>query len=112
MAKVAWILIKPNGQKTIHPTKILDFLEELPIEKFYGIGKVTANKMYSYQIFKGKDLKAKTFEELVRLFGKSGAYYYNVVQGIHRRSKTNRIQKSVAVEHTFWDDIMKMKNFF
>jgi DNA polymerase-4 len=59
LAKVASDINKPNGQKTIHPTKILDFLEELPIEKFYGIGKVTANKMYSLQIFKGKDLKRK-----------------------------------------------------
>ena len=83
LAKIASDINKPNGQKTIHPTQILEFLEELPIEKFYGIGKVTANKMYSLQIFKGKDLKAKTFEELVRLFGKSGAYYYNVVRGIH-----------------------------
>ena len=113
LAKVASDINKPNGQKTIHPTKILDFLEELPIEKFYGIGKVTANKMYSLQIFKGKNLKAKTFEELVRLFGKSGAYYYNVVQGIHHGEvKPNRIQKSVAVEHTFWDDINEDEELF
>jgi preprotein translocase subunit SecY len=39
--------------------------------------------MYSLQIFKGKDLKAKSMEELARLFGKSGIYYYNVVRGIH-----------------------------
>ena len=106
LAKVASDINKPNGQKTIHPTQILDFLEELPIEKFYGIGKVTANKMYSLQIFKGKDLKAKSMEELARLFGKSGIYYYNVVRGIHHGEvKPHRIQKSVGVEHTFWDDI-------
>lgn len=106
LAKVASDINKPNGQKTIHPTQILDFLEELPIEKFYGIGKVTANKMYSLQIFKGKDLKAKSIEELTKLFGKSGFYYYNVVRGIHHGEvKPNRIQKSVGVEHTFWDDL-------
>lgn len=106
LAKVASDINKPNGQKTIHPERMLDFLEELPIEKFYGIGKVTANKMYSLQIFKGKDLKQKSLEELDRLFGKSGRYYYNVVRGIHLGEvKPNRIQKSVAVEHTFWDDI-------
>lgn len=106
LAKVASDINKPNGQKTIHPTQILDFLEKLPIEKFYGIGKVTANKMYSLQIFKGKDLKEKSLEELVKLFGKSGIYYYNVVRGIHHGEvKPHRIQKSVGVEHTFWDDI-------
>jgi DNA polymerase-4 len=49
----------------------------------------------------------------VRLFGKSGAYYYNVVRGIHHGEvKPNRIQKSVAVEHTFWDDINEDEELF
>ena len=72
MAKVASDYNKPNGQKTIHPTQILDFMEELPIEKFFGIGKVTANKMHELHLFKGSDLKKKSLEELTNLFGKSG----------------------------------------
>ncbi len=59
LAKVASDINKPNGQKTIHPQNVLSFLEELPIEKFYGIGKVTANKMNTLSIYKGKDLKNK-----------------------------------------------------
>ncbi len=106
LAKVASDINKPNGQKTIHPTKIDEFLDQLPIEKFYGVGKVTANKMHELHIFKGVDLKAKTLQQLEGLFGKSGRYYYNVVRGIHNGEvKPNRIQKSVAVERTFWDDI-------
>lgn len=106
LAKVASDINKPNGQKTIHPSKILEFLENLPIEKFYGIGKVTANKMHMLHIFKGSDLKKKTKEELMRLFGKSGQYYYDVVRGIHHSEvKPNRIQKSVAVERTFGEDL-------
>ena len=108
LAKVASDINKPNGQKTIHPEKIEKFLEELPVEKFYGVGKVTANKMFTLGIFKGLDLKKRTLEDLTRLFGKSGRYYYNVVRGIHNGEvKPHRIQKSVAVEHTFWDDIME-----
>ncbi len=107
LAKVASDYNKPNGQKTIHPTQILDFMEELPIEKFYGIGKVTANKMHELHIFKGLHLKEKSLEELVNLFGKSGNYYYNVVRGIHHSEvKPNRIQKSVAVEETFWENLV------
>ena len=107
LAKVASDYNKPNGQKTIHPTQILGFMEELPIEKFYGIGKVTANKMHELHIFKGSDLKKKSLEELIRLFGKSGNYYYNVVRGIHHGEvKPFRIQKSVAVEETFWDNLL------
>lgn len=107
LAKVASDYNKPNGQKTIHPTQILEFMEELPIEKFYGIGKVTANKMHELHIYKGSDLKKKSLEELIRLFGKSGNYYYNVVRGIHHGEvKPFRIQKSVAVEETFWDNLL------
>lgn len=106
LAKVASDINKPNGQKTIHPDKIEKFLEELPVEKFYGVGKVTANKMFSLAIFKGKDLKKRSLEDLTRLFGKSGKYYYNVVRGIHNSEvKPNRIQKSVAVERTFFEDL-------
>ncbi len=106
LAKVASDINKPNGQKTIHPDRIESFLEELPVEKFYGVGKVTANKMFSLGIFKGKDLKKRSVEDLTRMFGKSGAYYYNVVRGIHLSEvKPHRIQKSVAVERTFLEDL-------
>lgn len=113
LAKVASDYNKPNGQKTIHPTKILEFMEELPIEKFFGIGKVTANKMHEMHIFKGSDLKKKSLEELIRLFGKSGNYYYNVVRGIHKSEvQPHRIQKSVAVEETFWDNLLDEESVF
>ena len=55
LAKVASDYRKPNGQKSIHPTQILEFMEKLPIEKFYGIGKVTANKMHELHIYTGKE---------------------------------------------------------
>ncbi len=113
LAKVASDYNKPNGQKTIHPSKILDFMEELPIEKFFGIGKVKANRMHEMHIFKGKDLKEKSLEDLIRLFGKSGNYYYNVVRGIHKSEvKPFRIQKSVGVEETFWDNLLDEDSVF
>ena len=113
LAKVASDYNKPNGQKTIHPIQILEFMEELPIEKFYGIGKVTANKMHEMHIFKGADLKKKSLEELIRHFGKSGNYYYNVVRGIHKSEvKPHRIQKSVAVEETFWENLLDEDSVF
>ncbi|UJF30415.1 DNA polymerase IV [Kaistella sp. 97-N-M2] len=113
LAKVASDYNKPNGQKTIHPTQILEFMEELPIEKFFGIGKVTANKMHELHIFKGADLKKKSLEELHRLFGKSGLYYYNAVRGIHNSEvKSHRIQKSVGVEETFWENLLDEEAVF
>ena len=113
LAKVASDYNKPNGQKTIHPTQILDFMEDLPIEKFFGIGKVTANKMHELHIFKGSDLKRKSLDDLIKLFGKSGNYYYNVVRGIHNSEvKPHRIQKSVAVEETFWENLLDEEAVF
>ena len=102
IAKIASDINKPNGQKTIPPEEIINFLEKLPIEKFFGIGKVTAAKMYRFGVFTGKDLKEKSLEFLTDNFKKSGTHYYQIVRGIyHSEVKPNRIQKSVAAEHTF-----------
>lgn len=106
IAKVASDINKPNGQKTINPEEVIPFLEELPIQKFYGIGKVTASKMYNLGIFNGRDLKEKSLEEMSLLFGKSGTHYYDIVRGIHRSEvKPNRIRKSLGAERTFRENI-------
>jgi len=102
VAKVASDINKPNGQKTIPPEEVEEFLEVLPIEKFYGIGKVTAAKMYNLGVFNGKDLKSKSLIFLTDNFKKAGTHYYNIVRGIQKSEvKPNRIRKSVAAEHTF-----------
>lgn len=102
VAKIASDINKPNGQKTIPPEEVAHFLEELPIEKFFGIGKVTASKMFQLGIFTGRDLKSKPLDFLTTHFKNSGDHYYKVVRGKHfSEVKPNRIQKSVAAEHTF-----------
>ncbi len=106
LAKVASDYNKPNGQKTVNPEEVISFLEELEIRKFYGVGKVTADKMYHLGIFTGKDLKQKSVEFLREHFGKSGDYYYHVVRGIHNSEvKPNRIPKSVGAERTFDENL-------
>lgn len=106
IAKVASDFNKPNGQKTVNPDEVLTFLEELPIRKFYGVGKVTTEKMYQLGIFTGKDLKEKPVDFLVKHFGKSGAFYYAVVRGIHNSAvKSERVAKSVGAEHTFHENL-------
>jgi DNA polymerase-4 len=102
VAKIASDYNKPNGQKTVNPDEVIVFLEQLPIQKFYGVGKVTAEKMFQLGIFTGLDLKNRSIEFLEKHFGKSGGFYYDVVRGIHNSEvKSNRITKSVAAEHTF-----------
>ena len=106
IAKIASDYNKPNGQKTVNPEEVESFLENLEIRKFYGVGKVTTEKMYALGIFTGKDLKSKSIEFLESHFGKSGSFYYYVVRGIHNSPvKPSRIPKSVGAERTFNENL-------
>jgi DNA polymerase-4 len=106
LAKVASDVNKPDGLTVILPEEAEQFLEELPIEKFHGIGKVTAEKMKAKGIFNGFDLKQHTRPELVRSFGKAGAYYFKIVRGEDNRVVTpNRIRKSISAENTFGENL-------
>lgn len=106
VAKIASDYHKPNGQKTVKPDEVQSFLESLEIRKFYGIGKVTTERMYQLGIFTGKDLKERTLDFLEKYFGKSGTHYYYSVRGIHNSPvKPNRISKSVGAERTFNQNI-------
>ncbi len=106
IAKVASDINKPNGQKTVPPDEVVDFLEKLDIKKFYGVGKVIVQKMYRLGIFTGLDLKQKPKDFLEEHFGKSGRYYYHVVRGEHfSEVKSSRTRKSLAAERTFNENI-------
>ncbi|WP_299258626.1 DNA polymerase IV [uncultured Aquimarina sp.] len=106
IAKVASDYNKPNGQKTVNPEEVIEFLEDLDVKKFYGVGKVTRAKMYQLGIYTGKDLKTKSEEFLTQHFGKSGGHYYKIVRGIHLSEvKPNRERKSLAAERTFSENI-------
>lgn len=111
LAKIASDLNKPNGQAVILPEEAEGFLEKLPIKKFFGIGKVTAEKMTALGIHTGKDLKEYSLQYLTRKFGKSGLHYYNIVRGIHLSEvQPNRIRKSLSAENTFEKDLLAMED--
>lgn len=106
VAKIASDYNKPNGQKTVNPDEVESFLEKLDIKKFYGVGKVTAEKMYQLGIFTGYDLKQKSLEYLEKHFGNSGFHYYQICRGIHNSTvKPNRKIKSVGAERTFGENL-------
>lgn len=106
IAKVASDINKPNGQKTIPPEEVIAFLEQLPIRKFFGVGKVTAEKMKLHGIHYGIDLKRFSREYLEEHFGKSGGHFYNIVRGIqYSMVEPDRVRKSIAAERTFDKDL-------
>ena len=102
VAKIASDFNKPNGQKTVNPEEVEAFIEVLDVKKFYGIGKVTAEKMYQLGIYSGIDLKTKSIDYLEKHFGNSGKSYYNLSRGISfSQVKPNREMISVGAERTF-----------
>jgi DNA polymerase-4 len=105
LAKIASDYRKPNGFFVILPKDAPSFVEQLKIEQFFGVGKVTARRMHACGIYTGRDLKQRSEEELVRLFGKAGRTFYENARGIDLREvRPDRTAKSVSTETTFADD--------
>lgn len=105
-AKIASDMNKPNGLTFIGPSKMEKFMEKLPVEKFFGVGKVTAEKMKRQGLHTGLDLKNQTEQRLVQLFGKSGKFFFNIVRGIdHRPVQPHQEIKSISAEDTFSYDL-------
>jgi DNA polymerase-4 len=106
LAKVASGMDKPDGLFLIPPEKAVAFVEQLPIEKFHGIGRVTAAKMHKLGILVGADLKQWTEEALIQQFGKVGQFYYRIVRAEDDRPvNPNRLRKSIGTEKTFDNDL-------
>jgi len=106
LAKIASDYNKPNGLKVVTPQEAEQFIADLPIEKFFGIGAATAKKMHELGIRTGFDLRQHDETFLVRNFGKNGHFFYKIARGIDNREvNPSREQKSVGAEETFDHDI-------
>jgi DNA polymerase-4 len=106
LAKIASDINKPDGLFVIRPEAAEKFIEELAVEKFYGIGRVTAQKMHKLGIHTGADLKKWDRVSLVRNFGKAGVFFYDIVRGIDERPvEPDQERKSVGTELTYEKDL-------
>lgn len=105
LAKMASDVNKPDGLFIIKPQKAQGFIDGLDVKKFFGIGRVTAAKMYQMGIRTGLDLRQKEVTFLAQHFGKSGAYYHQIANGNDDREvNPERIRKSIGCENTFSQD--------
>ncbi len=112
LAKIASDMRKPDGLYLIPPDKVEEFIENLAIEKFFGVGKVTAERMRSFGIFKGRDLKRFSERELMDKFGKAGSYFYHIARGIdHRPVTPDRVRKSIGAERSYATDLSEEQEF-
>ena len=106
LAKVASDINKPNGVYVISPSKVDSFIDEMPLNKIPGVGKVTFEKLKKHQLIYGKDIKVNSENMLIRQFGKLGKLLWMRCSGIDEREIiTSRVRKSVGVERTFPTDI-------
>jgi DNA polymerase IV len=113
VAKIASDINKPDGLAFIGPSKIEKFMEDLPVEKFYGVGKVTAAKMKQIGLHTGADLKRLTEGELTKHFGKSGKFFFKIVRGVDDREvQPHRESKSIGAEDTFPIDLTNTDEMF
>ena len=110
IAKVASDMDKPDGLTVVLPEDAEEFVENLPIEKFYGVGKVTAEKMKKLGITNGADLKNWDRVQLIRQFGKMGKYFYSIARAEDNREVSpDRPYKSVSSESTYRKDLVEEK---
>jgi len=106
LAKLASDMDKPDGLTVIKPEAAQSLIDQLPIRRFFGVGKATEAKMHKYNIYKGADLKHLSRRQLQAYFGKTGNYYYHIARGMDERPvRRSRQRKSIGKETTFAQDL-------
>lgn len=107
IAKIASDQNKPDGICVIKPHQGADFVAQLPVRRFFGVGPKTAERMAKLNIHTGADLRAQSQDFLKQHFGKSAGYLFRASRGVdHREVRANRIRKSVGGERTYGDDLV------
>ena len=106
LAKIASDYNKPDGQFEVTLDEAQSFIAHLPVEKFWGVGTKTSDRMHKMGIFTGADLRAVSLNHLRDVFGKVGEVYYNFARGIDDRPVVvSSLRKSVGCEKTMEADI-------
>jgi DNA polymerase-4 len=109
LAKIASDWKKPNGLFVIPPQKVDVFVRDLPVDRIFGVGKVTAEKLHGLGIQTCGDLQKFELLELKRLFGSRAMDLYHLARGRDDREVVaNWERKSLTVEETFATDIADM----
>ncbi len=111
VAKIASDLEKPDGLTFVHPDKVREFLDPLPIKKMWGVGKVTQEALAGLGIHTFRDLRKTPMEILEKRFGKYGIKMHGLAMGIDvREVETEHEMKSIGHEQTFLEDIMTVES--
>lgn len=106
LAKIASDWHKPNGICVIKPSQVQRFIQNLPLKKIPGVGKVTQEKLKSLNLETLGDLQQIDEALLIQHFGKYGRRLFLYAQGIDERPvEVERERQQISKETTFDDDL-------
>jgi DNA polymerase-4 len=106
LAKLASDLDKPDGFRIIAPGEVRAVLDPLPVSKIFGVGPRTAKRLESLGVRTVGDLASRERADVMREFGASGAWIFDLAHGIDpRRVTPGRQEKSHGMERTFEEDV-------
>ena len=107
LAKIASDWKKPNGLFVIQPTEVEDFLTPLPVGRIPGVGKVTEERLGKLGLRTVGDVRARSLEDVQKLFGRYGQRLYELARGIDDNPVVpNRPTQSISAEDTFETDVL------
>ena len=111
VAKIASDMEKPDGLTVVPADKAREFLDPLPIEKMWGVGKVTREALSRLSIYTFKDLRQVPVDVLENKFGKHGLHMHQLSMGIDERNVvTFHNVKSIGHEDTYSEDILDLES--
>lgn len=112
LAKIASDWNKPDGQFVITPDQVAAFIVDLPVEKIFGVGRKTAQRMHGLGLRTCADLQALSRTELASHFGSFGERLYHLCRGEDDRPvQASRRRKSVSVEQTYDQDLNQLRDW-
>jgi DNA polymerase-4 len=110
IAKIASDLQKPRGFVVVHAEEVLTFLDPLPVTKIWGVGAIAERRLAEQGITKIGDLRARSVESLVAMFGKHGRKLWNLANGNDPRAVVpDHASKQISHETTFGRDITELE---
>jgi len=106
VAKIASDLGKPDGLVVVAPGTEDDFLAPLPVQRLWGVGPKTAERLAREEITTIGELAARPEEWALSRYGQRGLYLLNLARGIDDSPVvTEHETKSVSAETTFPTDL-------
>lgn len=111
IAKIASDWNKPNGQFVVTPKEIEGFLRDLPVNRIWGVGKVTAQRLEQQGVKTCGDVRNYDLYQFVQQFGQFGEHIHKLAQGIDERPVNSEWRrKSISVENTYPEDLPDLES--